>query len=858
MAIYKEDIVAVELNSGTIHRSFLNRSIGSGDNMANRFGVRLFRDGEEVSAESSTVTGVFMAPSGTNYVISETSYTGSTGTDGNVAYVQLPEICYAVAGQFCLAIKLSGGGVEGTMRIVDGVVSETGETGAVVPTSTIPTTEEIIEAYEEAIAVIGGSVRFDASQTLSASEKETARANIGSASTQELTAVETELQGNITEVETELHDISGNTGIKLIAGKYIDLSGSSISIVNNEPALSGNSSAGYAVGYMACSAGDIFSVNGHGGSQTRLWGFVNSSGTILSVASANADGNNKIVKAPSGSAWIIVHTNNGKISYKGRMLGVTVDDLYEENVIDILEYMPRTNVTGTVDFTWSGNVCTVDGEQPSTGNAWDFFWVYTDPMPDKIKPGKQYMIHFEQGANSKVALGFVWLYSDTSKTYEYYYSDTVITVPSTAVGVSIALVVRAGVTVSNVKVECSLLTMSEPDKLNNRMIDDISDAMGDILPHNILPIFGKFRNNGTLVTYTWAEDKETCTVNGTSEEITSNFIWMYTDGLPEEIKPGDTFNIQFTSTDESAVGVHFYYKHLDESVTNERFTNDASITIPNDCIGISIRLDVTAGTVCNNVVVKLKMMTISNTSATGGVANHVSRMLSMGSSFMTGAIYPNGQFDHLCSFDNSPYGNVAIGLGIEQKNVTHILVSSAGLLYDAGNGNILSKLKAMDLSPYDYVLTQYNRPDLGMGVNPGFELGDMESTAGDGTIVGAVLDLLAYMKTSNPSATLIMVGAPPSSTQDASAYDNVFTALYNNGVSIGEADLMLHRLAVREHFIFIDWEDLNLSYYYKDFCYPGNVHCQTDAPVRAMGMYLARQCNYTTSLAKVLKADSEG
>ena len=181
MAIYKEDIVEIELQSGTIHRSFLNHSIGSGDKKANRFGVELFRNGAPVSAESSVVTGVFMAPDWNNYGINETSWPGSTGKEGNKAWVQLPEICYAVTGQFCLAIKLSGGGVEGTMRIIDGTVSETGEAGAVVPTSTIPTTEEIIAAYEEAVEVIAGSVRFDASQTLSDAEAETARENIEAA-----------------------------------------------------------------------------------------------------------------------------------------------------------------------------------------------------------------------------------------------------------------------------------------------------------------------------------------------------------------------------------------------------------------------------------------------------------------------------------------------------------------------------------------------------------------------------------------------------------------------------------------------------------------------------------------------------
>lgn len=154
MALYHEDIIDIDLNSGTIARSFLSRSIGEGDDMANRYGVRLFRGNEAVSAESASVIGLFMAPNGVNYLISETTYEGSTGTSGNKAWVQLPEDCYAVEGQFSLAIKLSGGSVTGTMRIVDGVVTNTGSTGSVAPTSSIPSSAEIIAAYEEAVEVL--------------------------------------------------------------------------------------------------------------------------------------------------------------------------------------------------------------------------------------------------------------------------------------------------------------------------------------------------------------------------------------------------------------------------------------------------------------------------------------------------------------------------------------------------------------------------------------------------------------------------------------------------------------------------------------------------------------------------------
>ena len=92
MAIYREDIVNVELESGTIFRSFLNHTIGSGDAMANRFGVRVFRNGVAENI-GGTCSGFFIRADGSTVVIS-----GGT-VNGNLAYVDLPEACYAVEGQ---------------------------------------------------------------------------------------------------------------------------------------------------------------------------------------------------------------------------------------------------------------------------------------------------------------------------------------------------------------------------------------------------------------------------------------------------------------------------------------------------------------------------------------------------------------------------------------------------------------------------------------------------------------------------------------------------------------------------------------------------------------------------------------
>lgn len=147
MLLYHEDIATIDLESGNIYRSFLSHTIGEGDVSANRFGVHIQRNGEDKDLSGSTCTGYFIRSTGDTVVISGT-------VSGSDAYVQLPEACYAYEGQFSLAIKLTGGGVTGTMRIVDGVVSNT-TTGTIVdPGTLIPSIEDLIDAINDAVASI--------------------------------------------------------------------------------------------------------------------------------------------------------------------------------------------------------------------------------------------------------------------------------------------------------------------------------------------------------------------------------------------------------------------------------------------------------------------------------------------------------------------------------------------------------------------------------------------------------------------------------------------------------------------------------------------------------------------------------
>ena len=149
MAIYKQNIVDIDLNKGTIYREYLSYSIGSGDKDADRFGMRVFRDGSPIDLASVSCQAIFKDARGNNIALT------SHGTiSGNVAFVTLPQACYNYEGQFCLAIKLVGGGVTGTMRIVDGMVDNTHTGGAVAPTNAVPTYQEVLAAYDAAIAAV--------------------------------------------------------------------------------------------------------------------------------------------------------------------------------------------------------------------------------------------------------------------------------------------------------------------------------------------------------------------------------------------------------------------------------------------------------------------------------------------------------------------------------------------------------------------------------------------------------------------------------------------------------------------------------------------------------------------------------
>lgn len=152
MAIYQEDIIPIELERGTVHRSFLNHAIGEGDIDGNRFGFRCLRNGQREIINGSACIGYFIRHDGTTIVI-------NGNVSGDAAWVTLPNSCYAVEGSFSLAIKLSNSASSETIRIVDGTVVNTTLQPIVDPGDQVPDLTSllaVISRAETAAAKIDG------------------------------------------------------------------------------------------------------------------------------------------------------------------------------------------------------------------------------------------------------------------------------------------------------------------------------------------------------------------------------------------------------------------------------------------------------------------------------------------------------------------------------------------------------------------------------------------------------------------------------------------------------------------------------------------------------------------------------
>lgn len=99
-------------------------------------------------------------------------------------------------------------------------------------------------------------------------------------------------------------------------------------IITNQPTIDVNSVVSHAElrhAVVECSAGDIFTLTGEGGSTGRLWCFVDSEGNYLTRAANNTVADSLIITAPTNSAYLVINTKGGSCCFYGNTVSYKVD-----------------------------------------------------------------------------------------------------------------------------------------------------------------------------------------------------------------------------------------------------------------------------------------------------------------------------------------------------------------------------------------------------------------------------------------------------------------------------------------------------------------------------------------------------
>lgn len=347
MAIYNEDIVDIELTSGTIHRTFLQKSIGMGDAKANRYGVRVLRNGEPENIADATCTGCFVRATGDTVAVTD----GTVDAANSIAYVTLPEACYAIEGVFRLGIKLSGSSVTGTVRIVDGVVNNIDTGSYVDPGTVMPTIQDLIEEIEDTVATIPADYS-DLWKTFESTYSTSNTYNVGDYTTYDgklyrcvvkIATGETwtathwtpvDVGSELVELKKAITNITGNdVSYGWIDNKWIDTSGT-------VDVTSYDTHSGYSCCVIPCTAGDQFTITGKGSTNShKLWTFIDSNGTKLKSASSNATATSELLTAPNNAIYLVVNADMTKERwlYKNKLLINAVSEL--PTIDDLQDYM---------------------------------------------------------------------------------------------------------------------------------------------------------------------------------------------------------------------------------------------------------------------------------------------------------------------------------------------------------------------------------------------------------------------------------------------------------------------------------------------------------------------------------------
>ena len=158
-------------------------------------------------------------------------------------------------------------------------------------------------------------------------------------------------------------------------------------------------------------------------------------------------------------------------------------------------------------------------------------------------------------------------------------------------------------------------------------VSNLKTAFEYTAPYDLVAYGKKATKTVTDVTFIWHGN--TCTVNGAAGGSRYHQFYDSPNALPAGVVHGSQLYVQCESSN-SGVRLQIRYYNGTTHILLVETTTDTKVTIPNDAIGIMLRISVTNGTVCTDAAITMSVLTAeTNVELTGKMQDVVAYTMAL-------------------------------------------------------------------------------------------------------------------------------------------------------------------------------------------------------------------------------------
>ena len=337
-------------------------------------------------------------------------------------------------------------------------------------------------------------------------------------------------------------------------------------------------------------------------------------------------------------------------------------------------------------------------------------------------------------------------------------------------------------------------------------------------------------------------------------------IWLNSDGFPAGIAAGDTLHVKVSGATSNARLNITFFNGANTTGTNYYLQENEIIKVPNDATAVRIR----GWVVANKSVDTTITTTITKTMTNKDLAEKFGgKYVAFGDSLMLGAVWNatnDGTASHRVKEEwTIPY-RIALAIGAMDK-YENSAVSGIGYLttveVSSQDKSIVDIITEHDYTGVELVTVMAGANDK---LKSGNILGTSEAEADDGTICGAIREIIDFFHDNHPKIQLVIIQCTPSGIAPPNDnWDGVGAA----GWSMNMFDAEVSKMCNDNHVAYVNWWDCTYcnTWNSRNIGYSSNIgpnytHPIADYDYCILGDFIASKIRGITTAKRQAETDS--